>query len=314
MQITAGMVKELREQTQAGMMDCKKALVEAEGNMEKAVDILREKGLSKAAKKAGRIAAEGLVSLVVSEDRKHGAIVEINSETDFVAKNEEFKNFVFSAAELALKVKPVDLDAFKAAELEEGKSLEVVLNEKISKIGENMTIRRFAVESQADGTVVGYVHGAGKIAVLVNLASSSDSEKLQELGKDIAMQVASMNPKYISSDDVDQEYIAHEKEILMAQAVNENEEEAAKGKKKKPLEIIEKMVIGRLNKELKEVCLLEQPFVKDSDLTVGQVVNNVAKEVGAEIVVKATVRFEVGEGLEKKEENFAEEVAKQMGN
>jgi translation elongation factor Ts len=314
MQITAGMVKELREQTQAGMMDCKKALVEAEGNMEKAVDILREKGLSKAAKKAGRIAAEGLVSLVVSEDRKHGAIVEINSETDFVAKNEEFKNFVSSAAELALKVKPVDLDAFKAAELEEGKSLEVVLNEKISKIGENMTIRRFAVESQADGTVVGYVHGAGKIAVLVNLASSSDSEKLQELGKDIAMQVASMNPKYISSDDVDQEYIAHEKEILMAQAVNENEEEAAKGKKKKPLEIIEKMVIGRLNKELKEVCLLEQPFVKDSDLTVGQVVNNVAKEVGAEIVVKATVRFEVGEGLEKKEENFAEEVAKQMGN
>ena len=314
MQITAGMVKELREQTQAGMMDCKKALVEAEGNMEKAVDILREKGLSKAAKKAGRIAAEGLVSLVVSEDRKHGAIVEINSETDFVAKNEEFKNFVSSAAELALKVKPVDLDAFKAAELEEGKSLEVVLNEKISKIGENMTIRRFAVDSQADGTVVGYVHGAGKIAVLVNLASSSDSEKLQELGKDIAMQVASMNPKYISSDDVDQEYIAHEKEILMAQAVNENEEEAAKGKKKKPLEIIEKMVIGRLNKELKEVCLLEQPFVKDSDLTVGQVVNNVAKEVGAEIVVKATVRFEVGEGLEKKEENFAEEVAKQMGN
>lgn len=314
MQITAGMVKELREQTQAGMMDCKKALVEAEGNMEKAVDILREKGLSKAAKKAGRIAAEGLVSLVVSDDRKHGAIVEINSETDFVAKNEEFKNFVSDAAELALKAKPADLEAFKASELENGKSLEVVLNEKISKIGENMTIRRFAVESQEKGTVVGYVHGAGKIAVLVNLATSSDSEKLQELGKDIAMQVASMNPKYISSDDVDQEYIAHEKEILMAQAVNENEEDAAKGKKKKPMEIIEKMVIGRLNKELKEVCLLEQPFVKDSDLTVGQVVKNVAKEVGAEIVVKSTVRFEVGEGLEKKEENFAEEVAKQMGN
>ena len=314
MQITAGMVKELREQTQAGMMDCKKALVEAEGNMEKAVDILREKGLSKAAKKAGRIAAEGLVSLVVSDDKKHGAIVEINSETDFVAKNEEFKNFVSAAAELALREKPADLAAFKAAELESGKSLEVVLNEKISKIGENMTIRRFAVESQENGTVVGYVHGAGKIAVLVNLATSSDSEKLQELGKDIAMQVASMNPKYISSDDVDQEYIAHEKEILMAQAVNENEEEAAKGKKKKPMEIIEKMVIGRLNKELKEVCLLEQPFVKDSDLTVGQVVKNVAKEVGAEIVVKSTVRFEVGEGLEKKEENFAEEVAKQMGN
>ena len=314
MQITAGMVKELREQTQAGMMDCKKALVEAEGNMEKAVDILREKGLSKAAKKAGRIAAEGLVSLVVSDDKKHGAIVEINSETDFVAKNEEFKNFVSAAAELALRAKPADLAAFKAAEIESGKSLEVVLNEKISKIGENMTIRRFAVESQENGTVVGYVHGAGKIAVLVNLASSSDSEKLQELGKDIAMQVASMNPKYISSDDVDQEYIAHEKEILMAQAVNENEEEAAKGKKKKPMEIIEKMVIGRLNKELKEVCLLEQPFVKDSDLTVGQVVKNVAKEVGAEIVVKSTVRFEVGEGLEKKEENFAEEVAKQMGN
>lgn len=314
MQITAAMVKELREQTQAGMMDCKKALVEAEGDMAKAVDILREKGLSKAAKKAGRIAAEGLVSLVISDDSKSGAIVEVNSETDFVAKNEEFKTFVNDVANLALKTKPADMDALKAAVLEDDKSLETVLNEKISKIGENMSVRRFAVEEQANGAVVGYVHGAGKIAVLVNLESDASADKLQELGKDIAMQVASMNPKYVSRDDVDQEYIEHEREILMAQAMNENEEEAAKGKKKKPVEIIEKMVVGRLQKELKEVCLLEQVFVKNSDFTVSQVVENVAKEVGANIKVVSVVRFEVGEGLEKKEENFAEEVAKQMGN
>lgn len=314
MQITAAMVKELREQTQAGMMDCKKALVEAEGDMAKAVDILREKGLSKAAKKAGRIAAEGLVSLVISDDSKSGAIVEVNSETDFVAKNEEFKTFVNDVANLALKTKSADMDALKAAVLEDDKSLETVLNEKISKIGENMSVRRFAVEEQANGAVVGYVHGAGKIAVLVNLESDASADKLQELGKDIAMQVASMNPKYVSRDDVDQEYIEHEREILMAQAMNENEEEAAKGKKKKPVEIIEKMVVGRLQKELKEVCLLEQVFVKNSDFTVSQVVENVAKEVGANIKVVSVVRFEVGEGLEKKEENFAEEVAKQMGN
>ncbi len=314
MEITASMVKELREQTQAGMMDCKKALVEAEGDMAKAVDILREKGLSKAAKKAGRIAAEGLVALVVSDDHKAGAIVEVNSETDFVAKNEEFKTFVSEVANFTLKTKPADMDALKAAAFEEDKSLETVLNEKISKIGENMSIRRFAVEEQEKGAVVGYVHGAGKIAVLVNLASEASADQLQELGKDIAMQVASMNPKYISSDDVDADYIAHEKEILMAQAINENEEEAAKGKKKKPVEIIEKMVVGRLQKELKEVCLLEQVFVKNSDFTVEQVVKNVAKEVGNDISVVSIVRFEVGEGLEKKEENFAEEVAKQMGN
>lgn len=314
MEITASMVKELREQTQAGMMDCKKALVEAEGDMAKAVDILREKGLSKAAKKAGRIAAEGLVALLVSDDHKSGAIVEVNSETDFVAKNEEFKTFVSEVANFALKTKPVDMDALKAETFEADKSLETVLNEKISKIGENMSIRRFALEEQEKGAVVGYVHGAGKIAVLVNLASEAAADQLQELGKDIAMQVASMNPKYISSDDVDADYIAHEKEILMAQAINENEEEAAKGKKKKPVEIIEKMVVGRLQKELKEVCLLEQVFVKNSDFTVGQVVKNVAKEVGSDISVVSIVRFEVGEGLEKKEENFAEEVAKQMGN
>lgn len=313
MAITAAMVKELREQTQAGMMDCKKALVETDGDMAKAVDILREKGLSKAAKKAGRIAAEGLVALIISDDAKSASIVEVNSETDFVAKNEEFKTFVSDVANVALAAKPADLEALKAAELD-GKTLETVLNEKISKIGENMTLRRFAVEEQANGAIVGYVHGAGKIAVLVNMESSAPADKLQELGKDIAMQVASMNPKYISGDDVDQEYIAHEKEILMAQAINENEEEAAKGKKKKPVEIIEKMVVGRLQKELKEVCLLEQVFVKNSDFTVGQVVKNAETEVGSSIKVSSIVRFEVGEGLEKKEENFAEEVAKQMGN
>lgn len=304
MEITASMVKALREKTQAGMMDCKKALGEAEGDMDRAIDILREKGLSKAAKKADRVAAEGLVKLVISADKKSGAAVEVNSETDFVAKNEEFIGFVEDLAKMVLETAPASVEALKAAKyMGTAETVEEVLNGKIAKIGENMNLRRIARE-EATGAVIGYVHGAGKIAVLVNLTSDAAAEELEELGRDVAMQIAAMNPMYISRDDVDQNYIDHEREILTAQAVNEGKSE----------EIAKKMVEGRLNKQLKEVCLLEQVFVKDSDFTVKQIIENKAKALGKEIKVAGVQRFEVGEGIEKKEENFAEEVAKQLGN
>lgn len=304
MQITASMVKELREKTQAGMMDCKKALGEAEGDMDRAIDLLREKGLSKAAKKADRVAAEGLVKLVISADKKIGSAVEVNSETDFVAKNEEFIGFVEDLAKMVLETAPESVEALKASKyMGTEETVSEVLNGKIAKIGENMNLRRIARE-EATGAVIGYVHGAGKIAVLVNLDSEAAAEELDELGRDIAMQIAAMNPMYISKDDVDQNYIAHEREILTAQAMNEG----------KPEEIAKKMVEGRLNKQLKEVCLLEQVFVKDSDFTVKQIIENKAKALGKEIKVAGVQRFEVGEGIEKKEENFAEEVAKQLGN
>jgi len=304
MNITASMVKELREKTAAGMLDCKKALAEAEGNMDRAIDLLREKGLAKAAKKSDRIAAEGLVGIVVSEDGKKAAMVEVNSETDFVAKNEEFIGFVDNIAKIALENNPSNLDELLASSYENEGTVKDALNAKIARIGENMSIRRFSVLSVDSGRIADYVHGAGKIAVLVKMQASNDSEKLETLGKDIAMQMAAMNPKYISRDDVDPEYIAHEKEILIQQALNEG----------KPQNIVEKMVEGRLQKQLKEVCLLDQTFVKDSDKTVQDVVNDVSKEIGSEIKLTDVVRFEVGEGIEKKEENFAEEVAKQLGN
>jgi len=304
MEITASMVKVLREKTQAGMMDCKKALTEAEGDMDRAIDLLREKGLSKAAKKADRIAAEGLVKIVISDDKKSGAIVELNSETDFVAKNEEFIGFVQGLAQLVLDASPASVEELKATKyIGTDETVEEVLNSKISRIGENMNLRRIAKE-EAKGAVIGYVHGAGKIAVLVNIDSEAMPEELEELGRDVAMQIAAMNPMYISRDDVDQDYIAHEREVLTAQAMNEG----------KPEEIAKKMVEGRLNKQLKEVCLLEQVFVKDSDFTVKQIVENKAKALGKAIKIAAVQRFEVGEGIEKKTENFAEEVAKQLGN
>ena len=304
MNITASMVKELREKTAAGMLDCKKALAEAEGNMDRAIDLLREKGLAKAAKKSDRIAAEGLVGIVVSEDGKKAAMVEVNSETDFVAKNEEFIGFVDNIANIALANNPSDLEGLLASSYENEGTVKDALNSKIARIGENMSIRRFSVLSVESGRISGYVHGAGKIAVLVKMEASNDSEKLDILGKDIAMQMAAMNPRYISRADVDPEYIAHEKEILVQQALNEG----------KPQNIVEKMVEGRLQKQLKEVCLLDQTFVKDSDKTVQDIVNETSKEIGSEIKLVDVIRFEVGEGIEKKEENFAEEVAKQLGN
>lgn len=269
--------------------------------MEKAVDVLREKGLAKAAKKADRIAAEGLVAIEMNEDNTVASVVEVNSETDFVAKNEDFKDFVKLVSKMALNTEKATVEELLTEEAEEGNDLQTVLNNKVAKIGEKLDFRRFAKVS-TNGQVAGYIHGAGKIAVLVEMETEGRDERILTLGKDVAMQVAAMNPKYVSRDDVDAEYIAHETEVLTQQALNEG----------KPANIVEKMVKGRLEKELKEVCLLEQPFVKDPDFTVKKLVEAVAKEVGTEIKVVNVVRFEVGEGIEKKEENFAEEVAKQM--
>ncbi len=301
MAVTAQMVKELREATGAGMMDCKKALTEADGNMERAVDILREKGLSKAAKKADRVAAEGLVTIKTNADNTVAAIVEVNSETDFVAKNQDFKDFVADVAEMVLEGDVADVEALLASNHKEGKPLKDVLNDRVATIGEKLDVRRFE-RIATNGKVAGYIHGGGKIGVVVELATDSNDERVLTLGKDIAMQVAAMNPKYISRDDVDPEYIAHETEVLTQQALNEG----------KPANIVEKMVVGRLNKELKEVCLVDQVFVKDSELTISKLIAKVAKDVASDISVANMVRYEVGEGIEKREENFAEEVAKQM--
>lgn len=302
-EITASMVKELREATNAGMMDCKKALAACDGDMEKAVDFLREKGLAQAAKKSGRVAAEGIASIAISADGKKGVVVEVNSETDFVAKNEEFREFVNNVAKLAVETNFTDVEELKNVKyFDQNETVQEVLTAKIAKIGENMNIRRIESVEVSNGTVAGYIHGAGKIAVIVGLETEASGSELEELGKDIAMQVAAMNPKYITKDDVDQEYLAHEREILIAQALNEG----------KPQNIVEKMVEGRLQKELKDICLVEQVFVKDSDLTIGKLIDNVAKKLGKSIKIAGVRRFEVGEGLEKKSENFAEEVAKQM--
>ncbi|MEF9991637.1 MAG: translation elongation factor Ts [Romboutsia sp.] len=299
--ITAQMVKELREGTGAGMMDCKKALQEAEGSMERAVDILREKGLSKAAKKADRVAAEGLVAIEMNDNNTVAAMVEVNSETDFVAKNDDFKTFVKDAAKMALATKSSEIADLLAETHAEGIALSEVLNNRVAKIGEKLDFRRFN-QLTTEGQVAGYIHGGGRIGVLVEMITDARNAEVLAMGKDIAMQVAAMNPKYVSRDEVDSEYIAHETEILTQQALNEG----------KPANIVEKMIKGRLEKQLKEVCLLEQPFVKNPDVTVKGLVADMAKKVGSDIKIARVVRFEVGEGIEKKEENFAEEVAKQL--
>ena len=289
--VTAELVKQLREKTGAGMMDCKKVLTETDGDMEKAAELLRERGISKAAKKSGRVAAEGLVAAFVSEDKKVGAIVEVNAETDFVAKNDEFVTFVNDVAEIVAKENPADVNAlletnYKSA----GKSVKEVLTDKIATIGENMTIRRFK-RFESEGLVESYIHGAGKIAVLVNFSKGDD-----ELAKDVCMQIAAARPEYLNREAVPQEQVAKEMEILKVQAMNEG----------KPAEIAEKMVNGRIGKFYSEICLLDQEFVKDPSIKVGDLIKN----KGAELVEYA--RFEKGEGIEKKEENFAEEVMKQL--
>jgi elongation factor Ts len=304
MEVTASLVKELRERTGAGMMDCKKVLVETSGDMEKAIEVLREKGLAKAAKKAGRVASQGLVKLAFSADGKKAAVIEVNSETDFVAKNEEFIEFVDILAVKALEAASDDKEAFMALPYKEEGTVQDALNNKIAKIGENMNVRRFT-KCETPGVVyVGYSHGNGKIGVIVGFETEAAADEISVMGRDVAMQVASMNPKFIDETSIDPAYIESEKSILVHQALNEG----------KPADIVEKMVAGRLKKELKETCLVEQKFVKDGDLSVKQYIDNAAKEIGKAAKIVEMARYEVGEGIEKKEENFAEEVAKQMNN
>lgn len=309
MAITAAQVKELREMTGAGMMDCKKALTETDGDMDKAVDYLRENGLAKAEKKAGRIAAEGIVKTNISADKKKASIVEVNSETDFVAKNEKFQAFVEAVAAQAIDTDAADIEAFlnEAWAADTSKTVNEELASMIATIGENMNIRRFEKVSCDNGIVVDYIHAGGKIGVLVAAETDSTSDAVVECLKNVAMQVAAMNPKYLSSADVSDEYKEKEKEVLLAQAKNDPKNAG------KPDEIIEKMILGRLNKELKEVCLTEQLYVKaENKESVAKYVDMVAKENGCNITLKQFVRFETGEGLEKKNEDFAAEVASQL--
>ncbi len=309
MAITASMVKELREQTGAGMMDCKKALTETDGDFEKAIEFLREKGLATAQKKAGRIAAEGIVSTTIKDGDKVAAIAEVNAETDFVAKNDVFRTYVKEVVEQAADTEAADIEAFKAEPWALDTSVTVAekLAAMIAKIGENMNIRRFEKIVSEDGIVVSYIHAGGKIGVLVEAKTDNNSDTVKEALKNIAMQIAALSPKYVSTDEVPEDYKEHEKEILMAQAKNDPKNA------NKPENIIEKMIAGRLSKELKEVCLLEQEYVKaENKETVAKYLEAVSKEVGSEVVLKRFIRFETGEGLEKKNEDFAAEVAAQM--
>ncbi|MBQ9298423.1 MAG: elongation factor Ts [Clostridia bacterium] len=290
--ITAEQVKSLREKTGAGMMDCKKVLTETDGDMEKAMELLRERGIAKAAKKSDRIAAEGLVYALVSDDKKIGAVVEVNAETDFVAKNQEFRDFVANVAKQVVDKNPADVDALLAQEaiFEAGKTVQEVLTDKIATIGENMSIRRF-VRYESTGLVGSYIHGDGKIGVLVDMPKGNDN-----LAKDICMQIAAARPEYLDEQAVPADVLAKEMEILKAQAMNEG----------KPAEIAEKMVQGRIGKFYGEICLVDQAFVKNPDIKV----KDLLKQEDGEIV--RFVRMEKGEGLEKREENFAEEVMKQI--
>ena len=310
MAITAGMVKELREMTGAGMMDCKKALTATEGDMDQAVEFLREKGLATAQKKAGRIAAEGLCKVLVSEDDKKAVVVEVNAETDFVAKNETFQAYVAEVAEQAMATEAADIEAFMAEKWlpDTSKTVAEALAGKIAIIGENMNIRRFQKVEEADGFVASYTHMGGKIGVLVDVVTDVVNDEVKEMAKNVAMQIAALRPQYTNRSEVSEEYIAHEKEILLAQIMNDPKES------QKPQKVIDGMINGRINKELKEICLLDQVYVKaeDGKQTVQAYVDSVAKAAGAKITVKGFVRFETGEGIEKKEEDFAAEVAKQM--
>ena len=311
MAITASMVKELREMTGAGMMDCKKALNETNGDMDAAVEFLRKNGQAKAEKKASRIAAEGVARAAISADGKTACVIEVNSETDFVAKNETFTSFVEAVNGVALASDlqggkdGEDIEALLATPFE-GATVKEALVEKTATIGEKLSIRRFE-KVTTDGLVVPYIHGGGKIGVLVVADTDSDSDAVKECLKNVAMQVAALRPQYVSTDDVDSDYKEHEKSILLAQAKNDPKNA------NKPDEIIEKMITGRLNKELKEVCLLEQEYFKgENKESVGKYVESVAKAEGCKLVVTKFIRFETGEGIEKKEEDFAAEVAAQM--
>ena len=309
MAITAGMVKELREMTGAGMMDCKKALTATEGDMDKAVEFLREKGLATAQKKASRVAAEGLCKTLVSADEKNAVVVEVNSETDFVAKNEKFQGYVAQVAEAAMESNAATTEEFLAEtwKFDTTKTVQEALAGQVAVIGENLQIRRFAKVSEENGFIASYTHMGGKIGVLVDVETDVINDAVKEMAKNVAMQAAALKPLYTNRNEVSQEYIDHEKEILTVAAKNEKPDANDK--------IINGMVMGRINKELKEICLLDQVYVKaeDGKQSVAKYVEEVAKANGAKIAIKSFVRFETGEGIEKKEENFAEEVAKQMG-
>ena len=309
MAITAAQVKELREMTGAGMMDCKKALTATEGDMDKAVEFLREKGLATAQKKAGRVAAEGLCKTLVSADEKNAVVVEVNSETDFVAKNEKFQAYVAQVAEAAMETSAATTEEFLAQpwKFDTTKTVQEALAGQVAVIGENLQIRRFAKVSEENGFIASYTHMGGKIGVLVDVETDVINDAVKEMAKNVAMQAAALKPLYTNRNEVSQEYIDHEKEILTVAAKNEKPDANDK--------IINGMVMGRINKELKEICLLDQVYVKaeDGKQSVAKYVEEVAKANGAKITIKSFVRFETGEGIEKKEENFAEEVAKQMG-
>lgn len=309
MAITAAMVKELREMTGAGMMDCKKALSETDGDMDAAVDFLREKGLATAQKKAGRIAAEGIVVTKLTDDAKAAVVVEVNSETDFVAKNEKFQNYVAEVAAQALTTKAANVEEFLAEPwaAEPGKTVHEALAAQIAVIGENMNIRRFAQLQEENGFIASYIHAGGKIGVLVDVETDVVNDAIKEMAKNVAMQAAALKPLYTSRDEVDADYIEKEKEILMVQAKNEKPDANEK--------ILNGMVMGRINKELKEICLLDQVYVKaeDGKQVVSKYVEEVAKTNGAKVKIKHFVRYETGEGIEKKADDFAAEVAAQAG-
>ena len=311
MAITAGMVKELREMTGAGMMDCKKALTATDGDMEKAVEFLREKGLATAQKKAGRIAAEGIVMLKVTDDSKKAVAVEVNAETDFVAKNEKFQNYVAQVCDQAMDTKAADIDAFLAEpwKFDASKTVAEELAGQISVIGENMKIRRFVQVEEVNGFVAAYTHMGGKIGVLVDVETDVVNDAVREMGKNVAMQAAALKPLYTNRSEVPADYIEHEKSILMAQIQNDPKES------QKPEKVIEGMITGRINKELKEICLMDQVYVKaeDGKQSVAKYVEQVAKENGAKIAIKSFIRWETGEGIEKRQDDFAAEVAKQAG-
>ncbi|WP_300386139.1 translation elongation factor Ts [Clostridium sp.] len=299
--ITAQLVKELRDKTGAGMMDCKKALTASEGDIEKAVEILREKGLAAAAKKAGRVAAEGLVKTYISEDNKIAGIVELNCETDFVAANEEFINVATRLSEMASTTTVETVEEFVNEKYDDNATVQETLTALIAKLGENMAVRRFAKFTVNNGVVESYVHGGGRIGVVVELAADSDNTSvLKEVAKDVCMQIAATNPEFLSSEDVDQVALEKEKEIYRVQALNEG----------KPEKIVDKMVMGRIQKYYKEVCLLNQAWVKDGDKSISKYLQEKSKEIGSPITINKFVRFERGEGIEKAEDNFADEVAK----
>ncbi|MDE7324967.1 MAG: translation elongation factor Ts [Lachnospiraceae bacterium] len=306
--ISAKLVKELREMTGAGMMDCKKALVATDGNMDEAVEFLRKNGQAKADKKANRIAAEGICKIACEGD-KAAAVVEVNSETDFVAKNEQFQTFVGQVADLVVAGDYADVDALLAAPFDATKTVKEALVEKVATIGENLNIRRFAKVTAENGCVMTYTHGGGRIGVIVEAATDVVNDSIKEALSNVAMQIAALYPKYVSKDEIGADFIEHEKEIIRAQIMNDPKES------KKPANVIEGMIAGRVNKELKEICLVDQVYVKaeDGKQNVGQYVAQVAKENNAAFSIKRFVRFETGEGLEKKSEDFAAEVAAQMG-